>query len=147
MIEFMSCGANNRRQQMEFKEIKLTVQEQQQLEQDIRDKQHEYLFKVGYKREGIYIITFPNSKKYLGSSLCLGTRLKEIFGQLFWHNKIKQKWIEKALEENKKLKSEVRKAKSEKRKASKKKDVRSVMLGEEQEQLLSSLLEDIGSQS
>jgi hypothetical protein len=104
MIEFMSCGANNRRQQMEFKEIKLTVQEQQQLEQDIRDKQHEYLFKVGYKREGIYIITFPNSKKYLGSSLCLGTRLKEIFGQLFWHNKIKQKWIEKALEENKGMK-------------------------------------------
>jgi hypothetical protein len=104
MIEFMSRGTNNRRQQMEFKEIKLTVQEQQQLEQDIRDKQHEYLFKVGYKREGIYIITFPNAKKYLGSSLCLGTRLKEIFGQLFWHNKIKQKWIEKALEENKGMK-------------------------------------------
>lgn len=55
--------------------------------------------------------------------------------------------LAKALEENKKLKSEVRKAKSEKRKASKKKDVRSVMLSEEQEQLLSSLLEDIGSQS
>ena len=89
---------------MEFKEIKLTVQEKQQLEQDIRDKQHEYLFSVGYKREGIYILTFPNGKKYLGSSLCLGTRLKEIFGQLFWHNKIKQKWIEKALEENKGMK-------------------------------------------
>ena len=55
--------------------------------------------------------------------------------------------LAKALEENKKLKSEVRKSKCEKRKASKKKDVRSVMLTEEQEQLLSSLLEDIGSQS
>ena len=55
--------------------------------------------------------------------------------------------LAKALEENKKLKSEVRKAKSEKREASKKKDVRSVMLSEEQEQLLSSLLEDIGFQS
>jgi hypothetical protein len=55
--------------------------------------------------------------------------------------------LAKALEENRMLKSEVRKAKSEKRKASKKKDVRSVMLSEEQEQLLSSPLEDIGSQS
>ena len=55
--------------------------------------------------------------------------------------------LSKALEENKKLKSEVRKAKSEKREASKKKDVRSVMLSEEQEQLLSSLLGDIDSQS
>lgn len=104
MIEIVEGGSNNRRQQMEFKEIKLTVQEQQQLKQDIRDKQHEYLFSIGYKREGIYIITFPNGKKYLGSSLCLGTRLKEIFGQLFWHNKIKQKWIEKALEENRSMK-------------------------------------------
>ena len=55
--------------------------------------------------------------------------------------------LAKALEENRMLKSEVRKAKSEKREASKKKDVRSVMLSEEQEQLLSSLLEDIGFQS
>jgi hypothetical protein len=55
--------------------------------------------------------------------------------------------LAKALEENRKLKSEVRKAKSEKRKASKKKDVRTITLSEEQEQLLSSLLGDIDSQS
>ena len=55
--------------------------------------------------------------------------------------------LAKALEENKQLKSEVRKAKNEKRKSSKKKDVRTVTLSEEQEQLLSSLLEAIGSLS
>ena len=55
--------------------------------------------------------------------------------------------LAKALKENKQLKSEVRKAKNEKRKSSKKKDVRTVTLSEEQEQLLSSLLEDIGSLS
>ena len=89
---------------MEFKEIKLTVQEQQQLEQDIRDKQHEYLFSIGYAAKGIFEITFPNGKRYLGNSLCLGKRLKEIFGQLFWKNKIKQKWIEQAIKENPKMK-------------------------------------------
>ena len=55
--------------------------------------------------------------------------------------------LAKALKENKQLKSEVRKVKNEKRKSSKKKDVRTVTLSEEQEQLLSSLLEDIGSLS
>ena len=55
--------------------------------------------------------------------------------------------LAKALEDNKQLKSEVRKAKNEKRKSSKKKDVRTVTLSEEQEQLLSSLLENIGSLS
>lgn len=55
--------------------------------------------------------------------------------------------LAKALEENKQLKSEVRKAKNENRKSSKKKDVRTVTLSEEQEQLLSSLLEGIGSLS
>ena len=55
--------------------------------------------------------------------------------------------LAKALKENKQLKSEVRKAKNEKCKLSKKKDVRTVTLSKEQEQLLSSLLEDIGSLS
>ena len=43
-----------------FKEVALTVEEQKRKEQYIRDLQHEYLFiKVGYKRQGVFIITFP----------------------------------------------------------------------------------------
>lgn len=55
--------------------------------------------------------------------------------------------LTKAQERIKALESEVRKAKSQKSKSSKKKDVRTAGLSKEQERLLSSLLEDIGSQS
>lgn len=48
-------------------------------------------------------------------------------------------------EENQQLKSDVRSAKKEVAKANKKKDVRTITLSEEQEQLLSALLGDISS--
>ena len=74
-----------------FKEVGLTVEEQKQVKQSIRDKQHEFLFvNVGYKREGVFIITFPNAKQYIGRSKTMGYRLKEIFAQLFWNNKPRQ---------------------------------------------------------
>jgi hypothetical protein len=92
-----------------FKEVKLNVEEQKKLEQYVRDLQHEYLFvKVGYKRQGVFIITFPNAKVFIGRSKCMGYRLKEIFAQLFWNNKPRQKWIEKAKEENKGLMKDFR---------------------------------------
>ena len=85
-----------------FKEVGLTVEEQKQVKQGIRDKQHEFLFvNVGYKREGVFIITFPNAKQYIGRSKTMGYRLKEIFAQLFWNNKPRQQWIYKAKEDNK----------------------------------------------
>ena len=48
-------------------------------------------------------------------------------------------------EENQQLKSDVRSAKKEVAKANKKKDVRTITLSKEQEQLLSALLGDISS--
>lgn len=48
--------------------------------------------------------------------------------------------LAKALEENKKLKSDVRRAKRERNEASKKKDAKTITLTKEQQRLLSKLL-------
>lgn len=56
-----------------------------------------------------------------------------------------ERQLAKLREENQQLKSDMRKAKKDSSKATKKKDVRTITLSEEQEQLLSALLGDIGS--
>lgn len=58
-----------------------------------------------------------------------------------------ERQLAKLREENQQLKSDVRKAKKNSSKANKKKDVRTITLSEEQEQLLSALLGDISSQN
>ena len=56
-----------------------------------------------------------------------------------------ERQLAKLREENRQLKSDVRKVKKDSSNENKKKDVRTITLSEEQEQLLSALLGDISS--
>lgn len=79
-----------------------TIQDEEMRRQKENQELYNYLYSVGYYNEGVYILTFPNGKSYVGYSKRLGNRLKEIFAS-FKLGYGKSKWIEKAIEENGKL--------------------------------------------